>query len=74
VVPEHQAVPLPATVSPELGASLGVPAPALQGCVATITAALGDGALSELPVHRFTLDDIVAVESGVTGKVLIDIG
>jgi hypothetical protein len=35
-------------------------------------------ALSELPVHRFALGDIVqaheAVESGVTGKVLVDIG
>jgi NADPH:quinone reductase len=56
----------------------GVPAQALQVSVAKITAALEDGALSELPVHRFTLDDIVAaheaVESGVTGKVLVDIG
>jgi NADPH:quinone reductase len=56
----------------------GVPAEALRVAVDKITAALGDGAPSELPVHRFTLDDIVqaheAVESGVTGKVLVDIG
>ncbi|MGB6162170.1 MAG: NADPH:quinone reductase [Pseudonocardiaceae bacterium] len=55
-----------------------VPAQALQSAVGTITSALMDGALSELPVHRFALDDIVAaheaVESGVRGKVLIDIG
>lgn len=56
----------------------GVPAEALQATVGKITDALGDGALSELPAHRFALDDIVhaheAVESGVTGKVLVNIG
>jgi NADPH2:quinone reductase len=56
----------------------GVPAEALQAAVRKITNALEDGALSELPVHRFALGDIVqaheAVESGVTGKVLVDIG
>ncbi len=56
----------------------GVPAKALQMSVAKITGALGDGALSELPVHRFALENIVqaheAVEAGVTGKVLVDIG
>lgn len=53
----------------------GVPAEALQVSVGKITDALRDGALSELPVHRFALEDIVraheAVESGVTGKVLV---
>jgi NADPH2:quinone reductase len=56
----------------------GLPAEALQAAVGTLTDALRDGALSELPVHRFALDEIVqaheAVESGVTGKVLVDIG
>lgn len=55
----------------------GVPIEALRASVRTITAALDDDALTELPVHRFTLDDIVraheAVESGMTGKVLIDV-
>jgi NADPH2:quinone reductase len=45
--------------------------------VADITAALADGALSELPVHRFPLDDIAAAheaaEAGVVGKVVIDV-
>ena len=56
----------------------GVPVEALQAAVDQITSALGDGALSELPVHRFALADIAAaheaVEAGVTGKVLVDIG
>lgn len=42
-----------------------------------ITAALGDHALTGLPVHRFGLEDIVAAheaaEAGVVGKVLIDL-
>lgn len=56
----------------------GVPVEALQAAVDQITSALGDGALSGLPVHRFALDDIAAaheaVEAGVMGKVLVDIG
>jgi NADPH2:quinone reductase len=53
----------------------GVPGPALDQAVADITAALSAGALTELPQHRFPLDNIVAAhqaaESGVVGKVLV---
>ena len=52
-----------------------VPAAALDQAVADISAALQAGALTELPVHRFALDEIVAaqeaVERGVGGKVLV---
>jgi NADPH2:quinone reductase len=55
----------------------GVPVPALIVAAEAITLALGDGTLTELPVQRFTLDQIVeaheAVESGAKGKVLVDI-
>ena len=53
----------------------GVPADARERAAADITVALTSGALSELPAHRFRLDDIVAaqdaVQSGVVGKVLV---
>ena len=53
----------------------GVPAPALDAAVTDITAALAAGALTELPAHRFALDDVVAAheaaERGAVGKVLI---
>jgi NADPH:quinone reductase len=53
----------------------GVPLDALDRAAADIGAALADGALTELPVHRFALDDIVAAhqaaEAGPLGKVLI---
>jgi NADPH:quinone reductase len=53
----------------------GIPAPLLDQAAADVSAALADGALTELPVHRFGLDEIVAAhhaaESGVTGKVLV---
>jgi NADPH2:quinone reductase len=53
----------------------GVPAEALDQAARDITAALADGALTELPVTRFGLDDIVAaheaVEGGAVGKVLV---
>jgi len=53
----------------------GVPRPALRQAAADITAALIEGALTELPVHRFGLSDIVAaheaVEAGALGKVLV---
>jgi NADPH:quinone reductase len=53
----------------------GVPDPALDAAVADITAAVTAGALTELPAHRFPLDDAVAAheacESGAVGKVLI---
>ncbi len=53
----------------------GVPAEALDQAVAGITTALRAGNLTPLPSHRFTLDEIVkaheAVESGISGKVLV---
>ncbi len=54
----------------------GVPPEALRQAVRDITAALADGALTELPVTRFPLDEIASahdvVEGGaVVGKVLI---
>jgi len=53
----------------------GIAAAALDQAAADVTAALADGALTELPVHRFALDDIVAAheaaESGTMGKVIV---
>jgi NADPH2:quinone reductase len=53
----------------------GVPTAALEQAAADITTALRDGALSELPVHRYDLADIVAaqdaVQAGAVGKVLV---
>jgi NADPH2:quinone reductase len=53
----------------------GVPRPALRQAAAGITAALADGALTELPVHQYGLADIVAAheaaEAGPLGKVLV---
>jgi NADPH2:quinone reductase len=53
----------------------GVPDPALDQAVADITTAVAAGALTELPVHRFALDDAAAaheaVENGAVGKVII---
>jgi len=53
----------------------GVPIEALDRAAADITAALADGALTELPVHKFGLPDIVAAhqacEAGPLGKVLV---
>jgi NADPH2:quinone reductase len=55
-----------------------VPREDLVRAAREITVAVSEGALSPLPVHRFPLDDIAAaheaVESGATGKVLVDIG
>jgi NADPH:quinone reductase len=55
----------------------GVPRPALTQAAHDIAAALSTGALSELPVHRFPLEEIAAaheaVEGGAMGKVLVDI-
>ena len=52
-----------------------VPGPAIDQAVTEITAALSAGALTELPAHRFPLDDIVAAheaaEAGVVGKVFV---
>jgi NADPH:quinone reductase len=53
----------------------GVPAAALDHAVRDITAALADGALTELPVHRFPLDEVAdaqgAVQAGAVGKVVV---
>ncbi len=55
----------------------GVPREELVRASNDITGAIVAGALTELPVHRFSLDDIAAaheaVEAGVVGKVLVDI-
>lgn len=55
----------------------GVPQPALAAAVRDISAALAEGALTELPLHRFPLDDIAAAheaaEAGAVGKVLVEI-
>jgi NADPH2:quinone reductase len=53
----------------------GVPIEALDRAAADIAAAVADGALTELPVHKFGLQDIVAAheacEAGPLGKVLV---
>jgi NADPH2:quinone reductase len=53
----------------------GVPREALRRAVADISAALAEGALTELPVHRFGLSDVVAAheaaEASPLGKVLV---
>jgi NADPH:quinone reductase len=53
----------------------GVPRSALKHAAHDITAALRDGALTELPVTRFPLEEIAAaheaVETGTPGKVLV---
>ena len=55
----------------------GVPDAALDAAIAEVSAAVAAGDLTELPAHRFGLDDIAAaheaVESGAVGKVLVDI-
>lgn len=54
-----------------------VPAEAMDQAVADISAALAAGALTELPVTRFPLEEVAdaqdAVEAGAVGKVLIEI-
>ena len=53
----------------------GVPLEALEQAAQDITAALADGALTELPTTKFRLDEIAAahdaVEAGAVGKVLV---
>jgi len=55
-----------------------MPDAAKRDSVADITRALGDGALTTLPITRFPLEAIAAahdaVEGGAIGKVLVDIG
>lgn len=53
----------------------GVPASGLDEAVAGVSAALAEGALTELPAQRFALPDIAAAheaaEAGATGKVFV---
>jgi NADPH:quinone reductase len=53
----------------------GVPAAALDDAVADVSAALAEGALTELPAHRYPLSAIAeahqAAEAGVVGKILV---
>jgi NADPH2:quinone reductase len=52
-----------------------VPAAALADAAAGISAALTEGALTELPAHRFPLAAVAeaheAAESGAVGKILV---
>jgi NADPH2:quinone reductase len=54
-----------------------LPVEAVQEAVRDITAALEQGVLTELPLHRYTLYDIAAaheaVEGGAVGKVIVDV-
>jgi NADPH2:quinone reductase len=56
----------------------GVPVAELHAGVTEVSAALQAGALSELPVHRFPLEECAAaqdaVQAGAVGKVLLDVG
>jgi len=49
----------------------GVPPEALGEAAADITAALADGALTELPVTRFPLDEIAAAQDAVKGGAVV---
>jgi NADPH2:quinone reductase len=55
----------------------GIPSEAADEAVTDVSAALAAGALTELPVTRFPLDQIVAahdaVEAGIVGKVVLEI-
>jgi NADPH2:quinone reductase len=54
------------------------PAEAVRAAVDDVGAAMRDGALTEMPLHRFPLERIAeahnAVEGGAVGKVLVDVG
>jgi NADPH:quinone reductase len=54
-----------------------MPRAALREAVAGVSEALSEGALTELPAHRYPLDRIAeahdAVEDGAVGKVLVDV-
>jgi len=64
-----------ANVALEFVLLYGVPAPRLAAAVSWTERALADGALSALPVHTYTLDQVaeaqLAVEHGAVGKVLV---
>jgi NADPH:quinone reductase len=53
----------------------GVPGPALEQAAADITGAIEAGALTELPITRFPLEQVAAaqdaVQAGVVGKVVV---
>lgn len=55
----------------------GVPREALAEAARDVTAAVEEGALTALPITRFPLDEVAAahdaVESGTTGKVVVDL-
>lgn len=55
-----------------------VPGAAIDRAVTGVTAALRAGGLTELPVHRFSLEECAvaqdAVQAGAVGKVLLDMG
>jgi NADPH2:quinone reductase len=55
-----------------------IPPPALREAIDEVSRALDQGALGELPLHRFPLERIAdahdAVEGGAVGKVLVDPG
>jgi NADPH:quinone reductase len=77
--PENPVLPVRACMSANVVLRFvllyGVPAEALLQAVADITAAVADGALTELPVTRFSLDETApaheAVERGAVGKVVV---
>jgi NADPH2:quinone reductase len=54
-----------------------IPSAELQAAIELTAAAIAAGALSSLPIHRFTLDQIEAahdaVEQGAVGKVVLDL-
>jgi NADPH2:quinone reductase len=53
----------------------GVPAKPLGAAVDWVAAAVDDGALTTLPLHRYALDQVAAaqdaVQQGAVGKVLV---
>jgi NADPH2:quinone reductase len=48
----------------------GIPGPARRHAIRDITDAIQEGALTELPVHRFRLEDIAAAHEAVEGRAL----
>jgi NADPH2:quinone reductase len=56
----------------------GVPEPELRRAASDVTAAVAAGALTDLPVHRYPLEECAAaedaVQKGAVGKVLLQIG
>jgi NADPH2:quinone reductase len=77
--PENPAVPVRACMTANVTLRFvllyGVPRAALEQSAQDITTALTDGALTELPVTRFGLEETAAaheaVEAGAVGKVLV---